>query len=866
MTALVNPPDPARVAAHGAQQPGPAAVASPWAATQLMTVLLIEHDPADARWIQDAFAASGEHSYRFEWVTRLGDGLRRLSNERVDLILLDLSLPDGRGLAAFEQICLAAPGSLILVLTNPANEDTARRAVEQGADDYLVKRHVEANWLPRLLRNVLRRKAVQDALTASEQRFRALSGLCPLGVVIAARSGAILFSNAAYRTLAGLGDATIDSDAAWTSALHPEDRQRALAQWRMAMLERQPFEMPLRLLRKDQAPVWVTVRAAPVNGRDERGECSDHCHVLLFETSADQTPAMSPRAQPRQAGLETNSAQVMLDSIGDAVLATDLEGRITYMNQVAEELTGWMQAEAAGRPLNEVFAPLDEASRQRLPCPVERALREGRVVGLTTDTLLRRRDDTEIPISDSVAPIHDFAGKIIGVIIVFHDVSEARARSQKMSHLAQHDFLTGLPNRLLLTDRLAQAIGFAHRQGKQVALMYLDLDFFKHINDTLGHAVGDRLLQSVAARLTACVRGTDTVCRQGGDEFVILLAEIDEPQDAAHVAEKLLASLTAPHLIDGHELHVTVSIGISIYPDDGNEVAAIMENADTAMYYAKEGGRNNYQFFRADMNTRAEQRMLVESSLRRALQHEEFVLHYQPEVDLASGAITGVEALLRWADPTFGIIYPEQFVKVAEECGLIVPLGEWTLHAACRQAQAWVAAGLLKVPMAVNVSSAQFKQKTFLPTVERILEETRLTPSYLELEVTESTLMANVERSTVVLKALKTLGVRLAIDDFGTGCSSLNYLQRLPIDTLKIDRSFLRSVPTDNDDAAIVTAVIGMGRNLKQRVVAEGVETSEQLDFLRARQCEGGQGFHFGQPLPAADFEPLLVEKSKPAS
>jgi len=444
-------------------------------------------------------------------------------------------------------------------------------------------------------------------------------------------------------------------------------------------------------------------------------------------------------------------------------------------------------------------------------------------------------------------------------VIVFHDVSESRSMALEMAHLAQHDFLTSLPNRLLLSERMTHAIGLAQRHNKQVGLLFLDLDHFKHINDSLGHAVGDQLLQSIANRLVECVRATDTVCRQGGDEFVILLAEIGQPQDAAHVAETLRTALSTPHMIGGHELHISLSIGISVFPDDGADVATLMQNADTAMYHAKASGRNTYQFFRADMNTRAVRRLFVENSLRRALKQGEFLLHYQPKIDLASGGITGAEALIRWQDPDLGLIHPAQFVPIAEDNGLIVPLGRWVLREACRQVQAWLDAGLPAVPVSVNISAMEFRHEGFVEGVALILKETGLAPHYLELELTESILMHDAESSASVLGALKAMGVQLAIDDFGTGYSSLSYLKRFPIDTLKIDQSFVRDIVTDADDATIVGAVIGMGRNLHQRVIAEGVETHEQLVFLQDRQCDEGQGFHFSRPVSAEDFASLLI-------
>ncbi|MCB1968449.1 MAG: EAL domain-containing protein, partial [Candidatus Accumulibacter sp.] len=469
---------------------------------------------------------------------------------------------------------------------------------------------------------------------------------------------------------------------------------------------------------------------------------------------------------------------------------------------------------------------IDGTTRQAAANPAQRAIEEDRSVGLIADCLLVRRDGVESAIEDSAAPIHNRYGQVTGAVIVFHDVSQSRAMTLKMAHLAQHDVLTGLPNRLLMTERLSLAIGLAQRHGKQVALLFLDMDRFKHINDSLGHVVGDELLQSVAGRLVACVRATDTVCRHGGDEFVILLADIDKPQDAAHVAEKLHVASAVPHLVGGHELHVSLSIGISVYPDDGSDANTVMGNADTAMYHAKAGGRNTYRFFTADMNARAARRLLVEGSLRRALKQDEFVLHYQPQIDLVSGAMTGAEALIRWWDPDLGLVYPGDFISIAEECGLIVPIGRWVLREACRQVQAWRDAGLQAVPVAVNIAAVEFRQRDFVEGIATILQETGLASRYLELELTESVLMHNAESSVSVLEALEAMGVSLAVDDFGTGYSSLSYLKRFPIGTLKIDKSFVRDIATDANDATIVSAVIGMGRNLKQRVIAEGVETA----------------------------------------
>jgi diguanylate cyclase (GGDEF)-like protein/PAS domain S-box-containing protein len=690
------------------------------------TVLLISDDASDARLIRKALAQLTENELRLERVRRLSDGVNRLKKQGVAAVLLDLFLPDSQGIETFDSLFVAAPPVPVLVLARREHEAIAVQATRRGAQDHLLKDHIDAYWLPRILRGLIERKAGEDALFLEKER-----------------------------------------------------------------------------------------------------------------------------------------AQVTLNSIGDAVLSTDIEGNVTYLNVVAEEMTGWSCQEAMGHPLPEVFRIVDGVTRNLTANPMAQAIQENKTVGLTANCILIRRDGSEYAIEDSAAPIHDRGGRVTGAVIVFHDVSAARAIGKKLAHLARHDFLTDLPNRMLVNDRIDSAISLALRHGKQRAVLFLDLDGFKHINDSLGHAVGDKLLQSVAHRLVTCVRGSDTVSRQGGDEFVILLSEIEHGKDAARSAAKILAALAAPHSIGDKELHITASIGISIYPDDGRDAETLIKCADTAMYHAKDKGRNNYQFFTEDMNVRAVERQYLEGNLRRALERREFVLHYQPKVNLESGAITGVEALIRWRHPERGLIAPALFVPIAEDCGMIVPIGRWVLHEACRQAQAWIDEGLAPLPVAVNISALEFHSKDFLDGVRAILEETRLDPRYLELELTESVLMRHAGFTAPALSELKALGVRLAIDDFGTGYSSLSYLRQFPIDTLKIDQSFVREITTGSFDDTIVSAIIGMGKTLKQRVIAEGVETGEQLAFLQHHHCGEGQGYHFSYPVSAEELVTLVTSKKK---
>jgi diguanylate cyclase (GGDEF)-like protein/PAS domain S-box-containing protein len=559
--------------------------------------------------------------------------------------------------------------------------------------------------------------------------------------------------------------------------------------------------------------------------------------------------------------LENQVANVTLDAIGEAVLRTDTHGNIAYLNRIAENLTGWRQEKALGRPVADVLRIVDAASGAAVRDALEIVMREDKTAGVTANCInciLVRPDGFKLGIEITVTPIHDQDGAATGAVVAFRDVSVARATSLEMSHLAQHDFLTDLPNRMLFNDRLKQAISLAVRQSKQLAVMFVDLDHFKKINDSLGHGVGDKLLQSVAGRLVTCVRRTDTVSRMGGDEFVVLLSQVENGEDAAVSARKILRALALPHIIDNKSLDVNVSIGVSTFPSDGPDAESLMNKADTAMYEAKQHGRNNYQFFRRDMHARLADRQSLERDLRYALGRNEFLLHYQPKFNLQTGHITGVEALIRWEHPQRGLVYPGEFVPIAEECGLILATGRWVLLEACRQARAWSDAGLGIVPVAVNVSASEFGDKDFVSGVRAVLIATGVKPPNLELELTESVLMHDAESTVRTLGALKAMGVRLAIDDFGTGYSSFTYLRRFPVDALKLDQSFVQEITADPEDATIVDAMINIGKSLKQRVIAEGVETRAQLNFLQRHGCAEGQGYYFSRPVVAGQVDKLL--------
>jgi diguanylate cyclase (GGDEF)-like protein/PAS domain S-box-containing protein len=474
---------------------------------------------------------------------------------------------------------------------------------------------------------------------------------------------------------------------------------------------------------------------------------------------------------------------------------------------------------------------------------------------------MRRRDGTVVWVLENVSLLRGDGepGVLEGTLI---DITDRKYAQEQIEYQAYHDVLTGLPNRLLFRDRISIALAHARRTGRSVAVMFLDLDQFKLVNDTLGHTVGDRLLQAIGARLVSCVRAEDTVARMGGDEFTILLSDLIDRRGAATVALKVLDAVRHPVTVDQHELFVSTSIGISMFPDDGDDAETLLKNADRAMYHAKELGRDNYQYATATAQE-GEGRLALERSLHHALERGELVVHYQPMVEIATGSVVGAEALVRWNHPERGMVQPEEFIPVAEETQLIVPIGEWVMRTACAQMKAWHDAGHDWLRIAVNLSPRQFQHRDLSTTIERVLEETGFPPTFLELEITESTAMQNVDLSLSVLNRLKEMGLRISIDDFGTGYSSLSYLKRLPVDTVKIDQYFVRDLTAENGDTAIITAVIWMARALNLRVIAEGVETEEQLAFLRREQCAEMQGFLHSEPMPAAEFEEALRAVSR---
>lgn len=550
--------------------------------------------------------------------------------------------------------------------------------------------------------------------------------------------------------------------------------------------------------------------------------------------------------------------QRAIESSSNGIMITDFnapDNPVTYVNPAFERITGYVAGEVLGH--NSRFLAGNDLEQLGLE-EIRAALREQR----EGSAVLRnyRKDGSLFWNELSVAPVRDENGNVTNYVGILNDVTERKQYEEQLEYQANHDGLTGLPNRNLLADRLGQALSYTDRNRTQAAVLFVDLDHFKFINDSLGHDTGDRLLEITAERLVECVRATDTVARHGGDEFVVVLPDLTNGEDAANIARKIQGAVYQPFKLSDHELMLSCSTGISMYPGDGEDAQTLLKNADAAMYRAKEQGRNSFRFYTSEMNDKAVARMTMESHLRRALERDEFLLHYQPQVDLSSGRVIGMESLIRWQSPELGFISPAQFIPLAEETGLIVPIGEWVMKTSCAQNKAWQVAGFPPLIMAVNLSPRQFRQENLVEFVAQTLVETGLEPEYLELEIIESLIMHDVESAVVVLNELKTMGVQLTIDDFGTGYSSLSYLKRFPFDKLKIDQSFVRNITSDPDNAAIVRAIIAMGHSLNLRLIAEGIETAGELSYLRSLTCDDMQGYYFSRPVPAPAFEQMLRE------
>ena len=697
-----------------------------------------------------------------------------------------------------------------------------------------------------IARDISGRIVMETRLTQSRDFYLSLFHDFPGLIWRAGRDGGCDYFNKTWLDFTGRPLAAELGDG-WADGIHPDDREASLAAYRHAFAARQSFEIEYRLRRRDGAWRWMFDCGAPFHDLDGAfsgyiGSCYD---ITARKEAEDACRASEERLE---------SIVGSLDEVVWSVKPGSHD--VIFQSSAAERVYGHPVQAFFDNPnlWAEVVHPDD---RVRVQPFLDELARRGH---LEMEYRIVRPDGGVRWLRARARVVRDGSGQPLRYDGIVSDVTERKRYEEQLEFQATHDALTGLPNRNLLGDRIGQALVRAARDGRSAAVLFVDLDQFKFVNDSLGHDVGDVLLRAVADRLQATVREGDTVARQGGDEFVIVLHDVVREEDAADVAQKVLSSLNPPVAVEGHELFVAASVGISLYPQDGDDIHTLLRNADMAMYRAKEEGRNNFQFFAADMNVRLSERLTLEGSLRHALEREEFALYYQPQVDLLSGEIVGMEALLRWRHPELGLVPPVKFIPLAEETGLIVAIGAWVLKKACAQNKAWQDAGLPRLTVAVNLSARQFRRSDLVHGVLRVLEETGLPARCLDLELTEGTIMHDPERVADVLQELSDMGVQLSVDDFGTGYSSLGYLKRFPIDKVKIDQSFVRDITTDPDDAAIAKTIVSIAHDMRMKVVAEGTETEGQVDALRGYGCDEIQGYLFSKPLPADEFEVLLRE------
>jgi diguanylate cyclase (GGDEF)-like protein/PAS domain S-box-containing protein len=699
--------------------------------------------------------------------------------------------------------------------------------------------------------DVTDRHTLEQRLRESEQRFFGAFQHAAIGMALVSPEGRFLRVNAAVcQMLQYTEEEFLALDIA--AVTHPDDMEaddRQLAE--LLAGRRDSYQMEKRNFRKDGQVVHLQLSVSVV--RDAEGQ------PLYFVSQAQD---ISARKRFEDALFrERELAEVTLNSIGDAVLTTDLELRVTSLNPIAEAMTGWPRAQALEQSLDEVFQLQAGTDGATAVHPLRQAIARNTIVDVDGRIVLRHRNGFVTPVEGSAAPIHDHAGNVIGGVLVFHDVTESRSLALRMMHLTQHDALTGLPNRQLLHTRIAQAVSNAARRRQRGAVLHLDVDHFKRINETWGHDAGDRVLRALAQRLRAALGSDDVLSRLSGDEFVALLPQIEAPGDAAAMAECLLDACSQVRPEGLSALELRACIGISLFPDDGSDPEQLLRNADSAMYETKANGRHGYRFYTPSMRERDSARRRIEDGLHNALARQQLRLLYQPKVDARHGGIVGTEALLRWSKDEGGWWLPDEFVPVAEDSGLIVPIGAWVLREACRQAAAWKQAGH-GIPISVNVSPLQLEDAGFLALLDTVLTETGLDPRLLELELTERIVVSGGRATGTLLRAIRQLGVRISLDDFGTGYCSLSYLRQFPVDTLKIDRAFVHDIPQDAETTAITTGIIAMARSLNKDVVAEGVETIAQADFLRDAGCSSLQGFLYGRPMEAELLGARLRERA----
>ena len=814
-----------------------------------LKLLIIEDVIADFLLIERQLRRDGlaVHCRRVDNSADLAASVHAL---RWDAVLSDYNVP---GMVFTDSLALlrrVLPEVPVILVSGTVGEETAVALLKLGVRDFLLKDNLTrlVPAIRRAQRDVLELRARHMAEQALREKSQLLLEMSAMAHIGAWEYCPAMGQCSWTEEVARIHDEAPSAGTSTTfffSFFHGACRKKIEMALDQALEYATPFDLELEIVTAKGKHKWIRMVFAPSG---DRGSVLKICGSTQDITDRKRGEIMLFEQKER--------AQVTLHAIGDGVITSDACGRIDYLNPAAEKLTGWRTEAALNRPLMDVLNIVDPEEKLPLENPIAIAVSEGsRQCGACC---LIAQDGRSSAIEHSAAPIRGRDGSIIGAVLVLRDVSASQESLAKIAYQALHDGLTDLPNRTLAWDRLEQAIVAARRAGTIVGIFFLDLDRFKNVNDSLGHSSGDLILKQVAARLLSVTRSTDTVSRQGGDEFMVIMPGTNEHDHFADLAQKILDAVAAPYFVKQQEVSMTFSIGISVYPHDGSDASTLISNADAAMYNAKKGGRDNFQFYAPEMNDKAAKRLALEIQLRHAVARQEFVVHYQPKFNVIHKKLVGAEALIRWRHPESGLLLPANFIGIAEECGLIVQIGQWVTQEVCRQNLAWLQRDLACVPISVNLSAIQFRNKSLVDSLRMLLEESGLPPGLLELELTESVIMQSSDTVIGTLQGLKALGVRLSIDDFGTGYSSLSYLKRFPIDTLKIDQSFVQDIAHDERDDAIIKAIIAMAHSLKMSVIAEGVETQEQFAFLAANDCDEIQGYYFSRPVPANVFEEML--------
>ena len=805
------------------------------------SVLVVEDNPGDARLVELYLHEDQATPFRVLKADRLDRALAVLADDDIDVVLLDLSLPDSFGMDTLERLRAASPLVPVVVLTGTNDEALALQALRQGAQDYLVKGLGDGNLVRRAIFYAIERSHAAAALKRSESRFRALFTNAGIGVVLTDAQGRMVEANPAFLSMIGYSDQDLRGGG-FVEITHPDDiglneklRNDVLAG------HRDSFQLTKRYLAKDGRIVWAKLTATVM--REGDGE-----HPFMVTVIEDITERKRLEDSMRLAA-------TVFENSGDGLFVTDCDNHIVHVNPAFTQITGYGPDEvmgknprilASGRHDQDFFVQLWSTLNS---------------VGKWQGEIWDRRKDGEMFAGwQSIATVRDADGKVQNYVAVLSDITVRKQVEERLSYAANHDPLTRLPNRTLFTERLTRAIARAQRNRNLVALLFIDLDRFKQVNDTMGHLAGDMLLQQVAERLSGCIRQGDTVARLSGDEFTIILEDVQDSRDVAVVAHKVLRGLTEPFALSGGEAHISSSIGVALYPTDGGDPQTLLKLADAAMYRAKNMGRNGCQFHSEAVNAQAFERLELENALRVSVERNQLLLHYQPIFDVNTGRVVAVEALLRWKHPDIGMMAPAQFLGLAEETGLIVPMGRWVLEQACAQVKGWRDDGQPDLRLHVNLSGRQLRQADLLEMVAGALEAAHLPPVALVLEVMESVVLDKGFDCSALFARLSALGVGLAIDEFGSGYSSFAFLRRLPVTILKVAQGFVRNLSGIEDESEIVTAIIALARGLHMTVVAPGIESKMQLGMLAGFGCDKVQGFLLTKPQDAASLSALFAD------